>query len=454
MSDTTTTPTVDANGRTNVTPTGYSYQGQNYQTVQKTDGQGNPYTVDVPTGSVTPVPTPVTTTNAAVNLNNLNNTGINTTAAGTGSVIGTSAPVVAQENNTIKDLQNLVTNDTTANAKAHQDYLDMIKTQTDALEARRTNEINNINNSFDSTKTQLKDTQAHEVGTFSATLQRIGGYLGDSASASGAMINLNQKHTYEINDLEAKRQAALQAAKTAVDDKEFQLAQAKVQEAKDYAKQIQDSKQTYFDNAIKIMNTQSSQAAAANTATKNKLDTLSTAVIPHLVDQLNTTTDPKAKEALIQTYADNYGFDTNTINSLVNNYKQEQIKASPEVVKEYEFYKNQTGYSGSILDYQRVKALATKITEPGKSDVITQSDISTYGLPKEAAGMPKTNFAYSLTLDKMPDWFTGYINNYAKDQGWRLPLTKQEIQDQWTVLKNNPDIKVFTDVVTKSGRSA
>lgn len=188
-------------------------------------------------------------------------------------IVSSSSSVVTGEKKISQDVTDLTaTND--ASTKAHQDYLDNLANQTAALEARRASEVAGINSQFDTEKSKTIDAQNRETGTFTSTLARIGGYLGDSASASGALINLAQQHTFQLGDLEAKRQSAIQAAKNAIDDKEFAIANLKATEAKDYAKQIADNKQQFFDNSIKVLQAQQSQDSAQRAAIKDQLTNL------------------------------------------------------------------------------------------------------------------------------------------------------------------------------------
>jgi hypothetical protein len=189
------------------------------------------------------------------------------------SVVSSSAPVIAQENKVISDLQ-AMTSDDAAITQAHNDYLAQLKAEEAALEQRRINEEAQINASFDTKKTQTEQAQKGEKGTFTSTLARIGGYLGDSASATGAIVNLNQTHQFQLSDLEAKRQGALQEARNAITDKQFALARLKTEEAKDYAKAISDSKQKFFENNLKILNEQRQQDAQSRLEIKDKLANL------------------------------------------------------------------------------------------------------------------------------------------------------------------------------------
>lgn len=261
MADTTTTPTATQD-RTNVTDQGYTYNGTDYKYETRTDANGGSYKVDVaqPKAAVT---------STADGTSALTSTGL------AGTVYSSSAPVVAQENATAK-LVNGLSTDNTATTQAHNDYLTQIQTQMDALEQRRIREEAGINASFDSKAQQQKQAQAGETGTYTSTLARIGGYLGDSASASGALVNLATQHQYEINDLEAKRQSALNEARNAITDKQFALAQSKAQEAKDYAKEINDRKDKFFSQSLQAIQESRQQDEFQRTKMKDDLATLST----------------------------------------------------------------------------------------------------------------------------------------------------------------------------------
>lgn len=190
------------------------------------------------------------------------------------TVFSSSSKVIGEENKSIQDV-NALTTDNVAVTNAHNEYLANLKAENDALEARRVAEEASINASFDTKKTQAQDAQTKEKGTFSSTLARIGGYLGNSASATGALVNLNQAHQFQLNDLESKRQAALSEARNAITEKQFAIARLKAQEAKDYVKAIADNKQQFFDNSLKVLNEQRQQNAQARLEIKDKLANLS-----------------------------------------------------------------------------------------------------------------------------------------------------------------------------------
>lgn len=199
---------------------------------------------------------------------------------GSSSFVSSSAPVVQQEQNTTADVNNLLSTitppeDGSSSAKAASDqYLALLDEQSKALEARRKQEEDRINAQFDSAKIGLQDTQRRETGTTSAMLARAGGYLGPTGSATGVLLTLAQNHKSELLTLEAKRADAIQQANNAITDKQFALAQMKVQEVKDIEQTIHDRKTQFFDDSLKAVQEARNQDEYYRTKIKDDLDTL------------------------------------------------------------------------------------------------------------------------------------------------------------------------------------
>jgi hypothetical protein len=172
---------------------------------------------------------------------------------------------------------------------ASASYQAELDRQIAALEARRTAEIAAINAGFDAERVKTERAQTNETGSTTATLARIGGYLGGTASHTGALLNLAQTHRDEIASLEGKRQAAINQANMAITDKQFALARAKVQEVKDVEAEIYKRKQDFFDNSIKLQQENRNQDEARRNQIKDDLEMLS------LLDPKEITQDKKTQ---------------------------------------------------------------------------------------------------------------------------------------------------------------
>lgn len=185
-------------------------------------------------------------------------TGVSTAGAG---IVSSSAPVVAQENNTKNTVAGLMAPDpsSTAVQAASDSYIKLLKDQQQMLEQRRQQDLTGIGAQFDEAKRQAGDQQKKEVATTSTALQRIGGYLGNSASSVGALNNLAQTHQQEMTALEGKRAAAIQAANNAINDKQFELAAKMAQEAKQVAVDIADRRDKFFSQSLQLVQEQRQQ---------------------------------------------------------------------------------------------------------------------------------------------------------------------------------------------------
>jgi hypothetical protein len=105
-----------------------------------------------------------------------------------------------------------------------------------------------INAGWEDQRRSTQEAQASETGATSAALARMGGYLGGSASGTGAMLKLSAGHRAELSSLESKRNAALTEARLAFSEKRFDAAKAKAAEAKWWEEESYKRQQDFFDN--------------------------------------------------------------------------------------------------------------------------------------------------------------------------------------------------------------
>lgn len=418
--------------RTNVSDTGYTYGGKNYVYETRKDAMGKDYRVDV----AQPITSDVAGTNA------LSSTGLQ------GSVYSSSAPIVGEERYASGQVAKI---DTADAELASKNYLAEIQRQYDALETRRTNDMSSINSSFDNAKVKLGDNQNREKGTFNSTLARIGGYLGDSASGAGALITLNQTHQFEMNDLEAKRSAALQAARDAVDEKQSALALKKAQEYKDLTKEIQDRKEKFFTQSMAIVKEEREKqseerlrkSADISDATKIADQTAST------IDDFfkkNPKLTPEQQDQAIIDVAKAKGIDPSFVAQSLADYRRVVASTNPEIVREYEYAVAQGQFNGTLIEYTKLKRDAMRVATTGGT-TFTADEAGRYDLPEELIGKREVDIIDDLNVEKVPSWFkksqvrAGHIKEDA-------PAT--ELQAQWNVFRNLPDVKVFRETIDRN----
>lgn len=207
-------------------------------------------------------------------------------------IVASSSPQVAADNATHAQVTNMMNSPTTPTnpatpglaAPAAPDTSGVKAASTSAtatldnymaqLEARRKEQIDSINAGFDTTKTSTIDAQNKETGSTTVGLARMGGYLGGSASGTGVMLNLAQNHRDEITALEAKRQAAITEANNAITDKEFDVARAKVSEAKDLENTIYSRQKDFWDQQLQLQGENRAQDTFLQKKYSDQLDAL------------------------------------------------------------------------------------------------------------------------------------------------------------------------------------
>lgn len=106
-------------------------------------------------------------------------------------------------------------------------------------------ELQSINQSFGEAKTGLQGKQAGEMGTQSVQLANAGGYLGYSGSAQGVLLNLAESHRAELSALDVKRQQAIQEARNASANRQFDVVREKARIVEDIEKAAYQSQLDY-----------------------------------------------------------------------------------------------------------------------------------------------------------------------------------------------------------------
>ncbi len=260
----------------------------------------------------------------------------NTTPTPGSGIVSSSDPVVNEEKNITNTVNGLsVPSLSTQSAQAASDsYLNLIDEQQKALELRRQAQIEGINKQFEDAKVSTEDAQNRETGTTNVALQRVGGYLGTQISGVGVLNNLATTHRAEIASLEAKKAAAIQAANSAIDDKQFGFASMKAQEIKSIEADINDRRNKFFDQSLDLIKEQRAQEAEQRQQDqylfKKSLDIVDR-VAPTIVEALQGFDNEKDASAYLLAAAKDYGVDPDLLlgeaNKIMAERRQEETKS-------------------------------------------------------------------------------------------------------------------------------
>lgn len=233
-----------------------------------------------------------------------------------------------------------------------------------ALQKERDAEIQRLTEQQGRDQQSLKETQANETGSTSRNLL----YLqqgGQSASAQAYLNGLEVSHNREMDNLTAKYNSAIQAARSAYADKDFQLAQKMVENANEVKKTAYSRNQDFLDNSIKIHN--EIQEDQKNLYQRQK----------DLADNYRAAADFAVKNGITQPFYELGGNVFNTKNGMIYDPND------PEAVKNFLA-------DGGAKDYANVF-------------VVKPSDNKTY------AGGDLGEWQY--LLDKNPDIASGQFHN-------------------------------------------
>lgn len=128
-----------------------------------------------------------------------------------------------------------------------------IQGERDALAERRLTEIGGIKTEFDIAKGAQELGQGSEYASRATSLVTSGGgFLGATQSQQGVLQNLKATHETEKTALMAKREAAINAANQAYEDKDFALARELSKNAKDLQNEIYGRQKDYADQTLAI----------------------------------------------------------------------------------------------------------------------------------------------------------------------------------------------------------
>ena len=279
-----------------------------------------------------------------------------------------------------------------------------------------------IKSSYESQKKDLGEAQRREVGTNSVGVARAGGYLGQSGSGQGVMNNLAAGHRAEMQDLAAKRDEALSAARAALANGKIDLAKLRLNEAKDYEKESYTRRQSFFEKIRGYTNQQEiSQAIQEGAKTPQAI-----------YDALGG----KVKIEEIESFLGSYVGDDDSLFSFGKSDIPLLLGAglSGEDIQAVQDYVNQNGYTDEFratLSPRERKVLDSiyypKAANGGVGGTVTISEAKSLGLPTSLIGLPENQVLADLQRSMPPQWYIEYVTS-----GWADPtVDPKDLAGQW-----------------------
>lgn len=320
-------------------------------------------------------------------------------------------------------------------------------------------EASNINTQFDQLNQKTIGEQQKEVGTTSAGLARMGGYLGESGSGTGVMLSLVRNHRAELAELESKRQEALFTARKFYAEKKFDLAKEKAQEAEDREQEIYERQQEFFQNQRSV---NADDRTVANQERDDARSVL-TNIVSNANGQAYDDLDEETRRT-IESSATKAGYPLGVIKSMLEKPKGLATKLD-SLIKDAA----KKGAPSSILaaiaesgSFAEAAAIASPYLAKSGSD--TPDDGPTTKFTPTALKGVVASQGTNLTLEQLisetpPAWFGPIANEVARTEFAALGLASAPdggvdpqgsiAQGIWSSFRTRPDIQLFVQELRK-----
>lgn len=195
-----------------------------------------------------------------------------------------------------------------------------IQAQQAALAERRANEIAGIKTEFDIAKGAQEVGQERDFGARATSLITSGGgFLGGTQSQQGVLQNLRATHETEKTALMAKREAAILAANTAYEDKDFALARELSKNAKEMQNEIYRRQKDYADQTLALTRENRAQTEFDLNIAKDKIEAYA-----KMDDEQFKSIDPNEFAKYDQYYYPGYTEDARLISKKAATLKTDQ----------------------------------------------------------------------------------------------------------------------------------
>jgi len=217
---------------------------------------------------------------------------------------------------------------TEALEQSTQNYMDLLNQQIEDSQAREEARVDSIRRDSEIAINETKTEQGREAATQRSSLVRSGGYLGESASALGALNNLAKTHRQEISVLQASKQSAITEAREAFSNSQSEIARVRAKQAIDFENTINDRRDTFFTQSLQVMQQKRQQESLELNRESARLSnaiTRSQSIAPSILDNLSAIDDPELRDRAIAGYAEKYDIDKNILGSELERRESEEI---------------------------------------------------------------------------------------------------------------------------------
>ena len=317
-----------------------------------------------------------------------------------------------------------------------------IEDRMDQLDQQRKSQIEQIQKDFDVAQEAQGGRQEKAfAGRATGLITSGGGFLGATQSQEGVLQSLRNDHESEKTALIGKKNAAIQAAQNAFDEKDFALAGKLAKEAKDTEQEIFARQKDFNTQQLALSREARSQKEFDLGITEKKIEAFT---------QLNDVEFGKITDEEIAE-ADQFYFP---------GYTAAKRKIAKDIAAG-KTLENDLKFKSSLQSLINKTPIGTKITLADGTQYVglkkaSSTGGSTRGLitPTLAnqlqvpslAGKDESEVILSLSLNNPPQWFRETLKIPGP-----VKFTEKDVKTEWDAFREDPDIDAYRNsaVVTK-----
>jgi len=350
-------------------------------------------------------------------------------------------PVITSNNT--RSTNDAIVNDVTGLTNAHNDSTKLLQDRMDALDQRRKDEVAGLTASYERAINEQGLRQEKDyAGKATNLITAGGGFLGMTGSQSGVLQNLQHTFDTEKTALLSKRDAAIQEAKNAIDDKQFALAKSKAEEARSYEKDLYDRQKDVADQKLSLSREARQQAEYDRGYTDERLKAYSS-----LSSEEFSKLTPTQIGEVDKFYYPGYTSAARLINEKVASGKS--MKENIALKNDIQDLINKTPYGKRIALPDGTFVVGQK-RPPGSgsrstANIITPLMASQIPALKGLVGQNEKAMIKTLLFDNPPGWYAQFYKESAPDAF--AGATTETLKSDWVKFKAQPDIAAWRNTM-------
>lgn len=337
--------------------------------------------------------------------------------------------------------------DSSGLSKTRTDMEKILKSEKERLKADYEEDAFGINSAYrEASRIQGERQTKDYAGRSTSLVTSGGGFLGATQSQSGVLQNLSNDFENEKGALMAKRDAALQASRSAYNDKAFKMATQELEIAKNAEQELYNRQKDFADQQLALARESRASDEYSRDKAKDSLDLLT-----NMEDEDFANVDEASIKAIDEIYGAGFTQSARKIQQKANNIKtqSDQTKLELDILQELrQIPSGQKVVLGGKTYYGKKQPSGTSM-----KGVITPIRAQTAGLPNSVVGMDEKDMILSLEMNKPAQWFIDYLETSGQNRPPYIPLTQSQILSQWNALRQDDDMVAYRNTVKLDQRN-